>query len=160
MCVWYIISTLSPLNSMDFCKHVDQHHDWAATWQNQQSDCAPSEDSDQPGHPRRLTVHPAKTQISLGIRPVWSESSRMPRLISLRWVHSHFVGFVMSWLMFSSIPCIFFSLPSQEYQQTQDGLVQPGHAMAGIRAKMGCNAWNDHFLSPHHQYRAHNQSKI
>ena len=30
-------------------------HNWAATWQNQQSDCA--------------------TQISLGIRPVWSESS-------------------------------------------------------------------------------------
>ena len=27
---------------------------WAATWQNQQSDCAPSEDSDQPGHPPRL----------------------------------------------------------------------------------------------------------
>ena len=31
---------------------------WAATWQNQQSDCVPSEDSDQPVHP-----------------PVWSESS-------------------------------------------------------------------------------------
>ena len=31
---------------------------WVATWQNQQCDCAP-----------------AKTQISLGIRPVWSESS-------------------------------------------------------------------------------------
>ena len=31
---------------------------WAASWQNQQSDCAPSEDSGQPGH-----------------RPVWSESS-------------------------------------------------------------------------------------
>ena len=42
--------------------------DWAATWQNQQFDCAPSEDSDQTG---RM----AKTQISLGIRPVWSESS-------------------------------------------------------------------------------------
>ena len=27
---------------------------WAATWQNQQSDCAPGEDSDQPGHPSRL----------------------------------------------------------------------------------------------------------
>ena len=27
---------------------------WAATWQNQQSDCAPSEDSDQPGHPPSL----------------------------------------------------------------------------------------------------------
>ena len=32
---------------------------WAATWQNQKSDCAPSEDSDQP----------------IGIRQVWSESS-------------------------------------------------------------------------------------
>ena len=27
---------------------------WAATWQNQQSDCAPSEDSDQPRHPPSL----------------------------------------------------------------------------------------------------------
>ena len=25
-------------------------HNWAATWQNQQNDCAPSKDSDQPGH--------------------------------------------------------------------------------------------------------------
>ena len=68
----------------------------------------------------KMTVRPAKTQISLGIRPVWSESSlctewvakdpsflhadnedsdqtgRMPRLI---WVFAgrtcHFVGFVM-----------------------------------------------------------------
>ena len=40
---------------------------WAATWQNQQNECAPSEDSDQPRHPPSL--------ISLGIRPVWSESS-------------------------------------------------------------------------------------
>ena len=69
----------------------------------------------------KMAVRPAKTQISLGIRPVWSESSlsawrklgplathwahsddsnqteRMPRL-SLRWVHTRFVGFVMSWL--------------------------------------------------------------
>ena len=27
---------------------------WAMTWQNQQSDCAPSEDSDHPGHPPRV----------------------------------------------------------------------------------------------------------
>ena len=27
---------------------------WAATWQNQQSDCAPGEDSDQLGHPPNL----------------------------------------------------------------------------------------------------------
>ena len=31
--------------------------------------CAPSEDSDQPGHPPSL-ISLAKTQISLGIRPV------------------------------------------------------------------------------------------
>ena len=27
---------------------------WAATWQNQQNECAPSEDSDEPGHPPSL----------------------------------------------------------------------------------------------------------
>ena len=27
---------------------------WAAAWQNQQNDCAPSDDSDQPGHPPSL----------------------------------------------------------------------------------------------------------
>ena len=66
-----------------------------------------------------MSVRPAKTQISLGIHPVWSESSlgvqwvakdpsflhadtedsdqtgRMPRLICLRWAHSQFVGFIM-----------------------------------------------------------------
>ena len=37
-------------------------HNWAASWQNQQNGCVPSEDSDQPGHPPRLirgfAVHP------------------------------------------------------------------------------------------------------
>ena len=73
----------------------------------------------------KMTVHPAKTQISLGIHPVWSESllcaqwvakdpwflhadsedsdqtGRMPRLI---WVFSectcHFVGFTMMRLIY------------------------------------------------------------
>ena len=82
---------------------------WAATWQNQQYECAPSEDS----------------AISLGIRPVWSvfavrmkkdwvlsyPLSGQRRLWSnwadaqadpsLCWAHSHFVGFVMSQLKFS-----------------------------------------------------------
>ena len=47
---------------------------WAATWQNQQ-----------------VTVHPAKTWISLGIRPVWSESSlsswRKLGSLATHWVH-------------------------------------------------------------------------
>ena len=75
---------------------------WAASWQK-----------------NKLTVRPAKTQISLGIRPVCSESSlsawrKLGSLathwahskdwsdwadaqvdLSLRWAHNHFVGFVM-----------------------------------------------------------------
>ena len=70
-----------------------------------------------------VTVCPAKTQISLGIRPVWSESSLCTQWaakdlsflhadsedwsdwadaqadLSLRWAHSHFVGFVMRQLI-------------------------------------------------------------
>ena len=73
-----------------------------------------------------MSVHPAKTQISLGIRPVWSESSlsawrKLGSLatnwahsedwsdwadaqadLSLRCAHTHFVGFVMSWLIFGN----------------------------------------------------------
>ena len=33
-------------------KHCEEK--WTATWQNQQNECAPSEDSDQPGHPPSL----------------------------------------------------------------------------------------------------------
>ena len=33
-------------------KYIGYNKNWAATWQNQQSECAPSEDSDQPGHLR------------------------------------------------------------------------------------------------------------
>ena len=71
----------------------------------------------------KMTARPAKTRISLGIRPVSSESllcaqwvAKDPSFLhagsedpdqdwvdaqadlSLRWAHTHFVGFVMSWL--------------------------------------------------------------
>ena len=72
----------------------------------------------------KMTVLPAKTQISLGIRSVWSESSLSTLRslgslatqwahsenwsdwpdaqadLSLCWAHNDFVGFVMSQLMF------------------------------------------------------------
>ena len=48
---------------------------WATTWQNQPNECAPS-----------------KSQISLGIRPVWSESLlsawRKFRSLATHWTHS------------------------------------------------------------------------
>ena len=31
-----------------------QKYIWAASWQNQQNDCAPNKDSDLPGHPPSL----------------------------------------------------------------------------------------------------------
>ena len=77
---------------------------WAATWQNQQCGCAPSEDSDQPGHPPSLIrvfavrlkkpwvlSYPFSTQ-----RRLWSDWADAKADLSLRWAHSHFVGFVMS----------------------------------------------------------------
>ena len=76
---------------------------WAATWQNQQNECAPSEDSDQPGHPpsliRVFTVR-IKKALALGYplsaqRRLWSDWADAQADLSLRWAHSHFVGFVM-----------------------------------------------------------------
>ena len=106
---------------------------WAVTWQNQQNECAPSEDSDQPGHPPSLIrvfavrmkkawvfsyqLSAQRRLIRLGGCPGWSESSAQRRLISLgiwsdwadaqadqslRCAHTHFVGFVMSWLIFGN----------------------------------------------------------
>ena len=50
---------------------------WAATWQNQQNDCAPSEDSDQPGHPPILiSLHEESfTVLSYPLSAGWSEAS-------------------------------------------------------------------------------------
>ena len=78
--------------------------------------------TNEPRHEKtnKMSVRPAKTQISLGIRPVWSESSLCTQWVakdpsflpadsedwsdwadtqadqSLRWAHTHFVGFLMS----------------------------------------------------------------
>ena len=81
---------------------------WAATWQNQQNNCAPCEDSDQLGHPpsliRVFAVRMKKAKVLRyplsAKRRLWSDFMRiaktMPRLI---WVVAgrtcHFVGFVM-----------------------------------------------------------------
>ena len=39
---------------LKLCIRITVACNWAATWQNQQNGCAPSEDSDQPGHPTSL----------------------------------------------------------------------------------------------------------
>ena len=80
---------------------------WAATWQNQQSDCAPSKDSVQPGHPPSLIrvfgVHLMGSWgpklPSCGQRRLWSDWADIQADLSLRSEHTHFAGFVMSQLI-------------------------------------------------------------
>ena len=80
---------------------------WAATWQNQQSERAPSEDSDQPGHPPSLIrVFACAQWVAKGPRFLHADSEdsdqtgRMPRLI---WVFAGrtltLLGLVMSRLI-------------------------------------------------------------
>ena len=68
---------------------------WAATWQNQQCGCAPSEDADQPGHPPSL----------IRVCPVWSESSlsawRNLGSLAIHWAHSEDSGRTLILLVLS-----------------------------------------------------------
>ena len=94
---------------------MTQTHPWAATWQIQQNECAPSVDSDQPGHPpsliRFFAVRMKKAWVLSyplsAQRRLWSDWADAQAELSLRWAHSHFVGFVMSRLI-----CIFCNLLS------------------------------------------------
>ena len=101
---------------------------WAVTWQNQQNECAPSEDSDQPEHPpsliRGFAVHLKKHwylsyPLSAQWR-LWSDWAVAQADLSLRWAHTHFVGFVVSWLIFLisllSSTCIFTKRTSEKYK--------------------------------------------
>ena len=85
--------------------------------QNQQNGCAPSEDSDQPGHLpsliRVFAVHmkkpwalnyPLSTQ-----RRLWSDWADAQADRSHRWAHTHLVGFFMSRLIYVMI----YSMPWQ-----------------------------------------------
>ena len=59
---------------------------WAATWQNQQNGCTPSEDSDQPGHPSSLIKSFADRMKKAWVhsyplsaqRRLWSDWDRCP----------------------------------------------------------------------------------
>ena len=79
-----------------------KEHKWAASWQNHQCGCASSEDSDQPGHPpsliRVFAVRIKKAWVLsyplIAQRRLWSDWTDAQADLSLRWAHTHFVGFV------------------------------------------------------------------
>ena len=113
---------------------VVQETSWAATWQNQQNDCAPSEDSAQPGHPPSLIrvfdvrmkeawvlSYPLSAQ-----RRLWSDWADDQAGLSLRWAHTHFVGFVMSrlsWLYFLRYTSCIFNKTSVVFSWTDTGFL-------------------------------------
>ena len=76
---------------------------WAATWQKQQNDCAPSEDH--PGRPPSLIKSlccPHGESLSYPLsaqRRLWSDWADAQADLSLRWANRHFVGFVMRLLI-------------------------------------------------------------
>ena len=100
--------TLTGMNTeSQFCWYRELNNIWAATWLKQQSDCAPSEDSDQPGHlPRLIRVFAVRMKKAWVLsylfsaqRRLWSDLADAQTDLSLRWAHTHIVGFVMSWLI-------------------------------------------------------------
>ena len=88
---------------------------WATTWQNQQNEDVPSEDSEQPGNPPSLSrVFAVRTKKAWVLsyplsaqRRLWSDWADAQADLSLRWAHSHFVGFVTSRLKSDSIQQCF-----------------------------------------------------
>ena len=89
---------------------------WAAWWQNQQNDYAPSEDPDQPGHPPSLIRVFAVRSVgisrpkrsSCGQRRLWSDWTDAQADLSLCWAYSQFVGFVMWRLIYVNYSSIIF----------------------------------------------------
>ena len=96
-------------------KIYEPHHD-----KTNQMACAPSEDSDQPGHPPSLIG-----VFAVRMKKAWVLSyplSAKRRLLSdwadaqvdlsLRWAHSHFVGFGMRWLITVTVTFIHKQYPN------------------------------------------------
>ena len=99
---WWCLKLFTFIWALTDCWYM-----WAATWQNEQSECAPSEDSDQPGHsPSLIRVFAVRMKkpwvLSYPLsarRRLWSDWADAQADLSLRWAHTHFVGFIMSRLM-------------------------------------------------------------
>ena len=97
--LWHrFVRSLLVIRFLHYVILVSQFTIWVATWQNQQNECAPNEDSDQPGHPPSLIKVFALRSLgpkvsSCGQRRLWSDWADAQADLGLRWVHSHFVGF-------------------------------------------------------------------
>ena len=124
---WRLIAWHMSLGGKQICLHLITCI-WAATWQNQQNECVPSEDSNQPGHlPSLIRVFAVRMKkawiLSYPLsahQRLWSDWAdlslpdqsliRAQADLSLRLAHTHFVGFVMSGLIWSLMRFVLVSL--------------------------------------------------
>ena len=87
---------------------------------------APSEYSDQPGHPPsliRVFAVPIKKAWVLSYplsaqRRLWSDWADAKTDLNLRWAHGHFVGFVMRWLVYYHWRCLPTCLFEPQHDKT------------------------------------------
>ena len=107
---------------------------------------APSEDSGQPGHPpslirvfavcmkkARVLSYPLSAQ-----RRLWSDWVDASVCLSLRWAHTHFVCFVMLWLIPSTIMILsFWTDRAGQTVQTQIRLLLGSTLFAILSASFG-----------------------
>ena len=111
---------------------------WAATWQNQQHEGAPREDSDQPGHPPSLIRVFAVPSMgseghkvsSCGQRKLWSGWANAQADLSLRWAHTHFFFFFHVEAHFSFYWCLQY-ISSEPSMPLTGGKKIPYHSMVG-----------------------------
>ena len=156
--IHYIKCDLHPSNSLQdtrrnhwTMKYKSLTYKWAATWQNQQCGCAPSEDSDQPGHPPSLIrvfavrmkrawvlSYPLSAQ-----RRLWSDWADGQADLSLRWAHTHFVGFVMSRLIYLWAQSLRQNDPYTKYG------IHPSKSIQDIRQNHSTMKYRSLWSSPH-----------
>ena len=112
---------------------------------NQQNECAPSKDSDQPGHP------PSLIRVFACVQRVvkdpsflhedsenWSDWADAQADLSLRWAHTHFVRFVMSRLKWFWLQCQYFRWHVKHCYQDSGiftGLVESNNSWTQVEIK-------------------------
>ena len=132
----------------------------ATPWQNKQNDCGPSEDSDQPGHPpsliRAFAVRMNEAWVlSYSLRTqrrLWSDWADAQADLSRRWAHSHFVGFVMRWLMFIIWGVNVYLSPTYGSRTVADRWRERAETE-------GPAVWLDYHRSGNHRQHMHNVLK-
>ena len=99
---------------------------WAASWQNQQNGTCTqqrliSAQSDLSSQDSECPIRPVWSDFAVPMKRalvlsyplsaqwrLWPDRADALADLSLRWVHSHFVGFVMRRLIFSGVECFWF----------------------------------------------------